>query len=67
MSERNESTILRNEREELRILFYQVGTLPMQHIKLFEREFILFVKICCLLVCCSPWGCKELDTDERLN
>ena len=19
------------------------------------------------LVCCSPWGCKELDTTERLN
>ena len=19
------------------------------------------------LVCCSPWGCKELDTPERLN
>ena len=19
------------------------------------------------LVCCSPWGCKELDTAERLN
>ena len=19
------------------------------------------------LVCCSPWGCKESDTDERLN
>ena len=19
------------------------------------------------LVCCSPWGCKELDTSERLN
>ena len=19
------------------------------------------------LVCCSPWGCKELDTIERLN
>ena len=20
-----------------------------------------------ILVCCSPWGCKELDTIERLN
>ena len=20
-----------------------------------------------ILVCCSPWGCKELDTTERLN
>ena len=19
------------------------------------------------LACCSPWGCKELDTTERLN
>ena len=19
------------------------------------------------LMCCSPWGCKELDTTERLN
>ena len=19
------------------------------------------------LVCCSPWGCKELDMTERLN
>ena len=19
------------------------------------------------LTCCSPWGCKELDTTERLN
>ena len=19
------------------------------------------------LVCCSPWGCKEVDTTERLN
>ena len=19
------------------------------------------------LVCCSPWGCKELDVTERLN
>ena len=19
------------------------------------------------LVCCSPWGCKELDTTEQLN
>ena len=19
------------------------------------------------LVCCSPWGCEELDTTERLN
>ena len=19
------------------------------------------------LVCCSPWGCKELNTTERLN
>ena len=19
------------------------------------------------LVCCNPWGCKELDTTERLN
>jgi len=19
------------------------------------------------LVCCSPWGCKELDTTERLD
>ena len=19
------------------------------------------------LVCCSPWGCKELDTTEHLN
>ena len=19
------------------------------------------------LVCCSPWGCKKLDTAERLN
>ena len=19
------------------------------------------------LVCCSPWGCKESDTTERLN
>ena len=19
------------------------------------------------LVCCGPWGCKELDTTERLN
>ena len=19
------------------------------------------------LVCCSPWDCKELDTNERLN
>ena len=19
------------------------------------------------LACCSPWGCKELDTNERLN
>ena len=19
------------------------------------------------LVCCGPWGCKELDTNERLN
>ena len=19
------------------------------------------------LMCCSPWGCKELDTAERLN
>ena len=19
------------------------------------------------LVCCSPWGCKELDTTDRLN
>ena len=19
------------------------------------------------LVCCSPWGCKDLDTTERLN
>ena len=19
------------------------------------------------LACCSPWGCKELDTAERLN
>ena len=19
------------------------------------------------LVCCSPWGCKQLDTTERLN
>ena len=19
------------------------------------------------LLCCSPWGCKELDTSERLN
>ena len=19
------------------------------------------------LVCCSPWGCKRLDTTERLN
>ena len=19
------------------------------------------------LVCCSPWGCKELDTAEQLN
>jgi len=19
------------------------------------------------LVCCSPWGCKELDITERLN
>ena len=19
------------------------------------------------LACCSPWGCKELDTSERLN
>lgn len=67
MGERNESTILRNEREELRTLSYEVGTLPMQHIKLFERELGLFVKICCLLVCFSPRGHKELDTAERLN
>ena len=20
-----------------------------------------------ILVCCSPWGCKESDTTERLN
>ena len=20
-----------------------------------------------ILVCCSPWGCKELDTTEQLN
>ena len=20
-----------------------------------------------ILACCSPWGCKELDTTERLN
>ena len=20
-----------------------------------------------ILVCCSPWGCKELDMTERLN
>ena len=20
-----------------------------------------------ILVCCSPWGCKELNTDEQLN
>ena len=67
MGERNENTILRNEREELIILSYELGTLPMQHIKLFERELRLFVKICCLLVCCSPPGLKELDTAERLN
>ena len=20
-----------------------------------------------ILACCNPWGCKELDTTERLN
>ena len=67
MGERNESTILRNEREELRIPSYELGTLPKQHIKFFERELRLFVKIRCLLVCYSPRGLKESDTAERLN
>ena len=30
-------------------------------------KFLELVKDREALVCCSPWGCKELDMNERLN
>ena len=29
------------------------------------RELVMDREAC--LACCSPWGCKELDTTEQLN
>ena len=34
---------------------------------LFLKNQILFLKDQGSLACCSPWGCKELDTTEQLN
>ena len=51
---------------------FHLATLVLKEIKPEYSLEGLKLKLQCLegqgnLACCSPWGCKELDTTEQLN